>query len=331
MHDLVNISTSRTGYYYYIMGLWSLDQNAFKLASEYLEQAKEEGYQEVDFPLAISLTVLGEYEEAEPYWKKILQQSGRSEQEAALITDFTKNAGTGNYESDSLRFVRLYASPDKPFPELFRMVGDMENGALQTEAWFWIVNRAIKKHYFTGIKGVLDMLGSRKLSGNEQKQLSRLKLLYALETMEDDEIKRFSEGNLADSSLKGTPEYFYFKARMAKAEGHTDEAEDLFTKLATLNPFFEPGVVAAVNFYQTEKRDEEKAYKILLDALAVNPYSTTLQKAYILQSLNMQLFSYAEKELTTLKETASKNEYESFFQVYQDKKDSLEMAQNQWQ
>src|SRR5690606_16083958 len=98
----------------------------------------------------------------------------------------------------------------------------------------------------------------------------------------------------------------------------------------TINPFYEAGIIDAAKFFDSELNETEHAYKILLNTLDTNPYSPALRKAYILQSLRMYLTTYSENSLEDLKQVVNPSEFEKFLEQYNQRKDSLELVQSQW-
>src|SRR5690606_17373360 len=132
------------------------------------------------------------------------------------------------------------------------------------------------------------------------------------------------------ATYANSPQLILFKAKKEELASNLPMAEEYYKQLATLNPFFEAGVIAAAEFYNQTSEDKEQAYQVLLGALRTNPYSASLQKAYIMQSLEMHLTSYAENNMQNLEKVLTAADYQEFLAEYNQKRDSLE-HQAQWE
>lgn len=333
LNNLIINSTSRIGYYYYILGTWALEQGATRLASTYFEKAYQAGYEKATFPLAMSLTSIGNYMQAIPYWTAVKNRGSVEQQKTtALVQEFQeKNLNEkDNHASDSLTYLAINLAYQSDIPVLLNFAALLSDGVLQCKAWLTIIDKALKSSHLEGIKALFEMLEKRVLDGNQLDELAKLKLRYWLQTDQKTKIADWLKDDQLVRALSQTPELLYAQAYDAYIIGNLEEAQKYYAELGYLNPFFEEGIIAAAAFFQNEVKEERKAYDFLLEALKVNPYSTSLQEAYILQCLNMQLTSYAEKGLITLKEMASPKDYEDFLLVYKARKDSLEKMQSQW-
>jgi hypothetical protein len=96
----------------------------------------------------------------------------------------------------------------------------------------------------------------------------------------------------------------------------TASVSNRFSKLAMRNPFFEPGVLEAVNYFNNELNDPDRAYQILLNAVNHNPFSIPLNKAYALQCVRVGLINYAEDVREELRQTMNSVAFETFDQNF---------------
>ena len=76
----------------------------------------------------------------------------------------------------------------------------------------------------------------------------------------------------------------FYTALIAASSGDSVLAEKNFKILATYNPYFEEGIIAAANFYRNQSKDQLKPYTILAEALQINGNSIRLLKAYVVGS-----------------------------------------------
>jgi hypothetical protein len=82
--------------------------------------------------------------------------------------------------------------------------------------------------------------------------------------------------------------------------------------LARKNPFFEPGVQAAVDYLNARDAHNDEAYNLLLNAVNTNPFSDQLNKAYALQCLRVGLKSYAMEAREELRQTMNSVAFRTF-------------------
>lgn len=334
LHALINNSTARIGYYHYILGVWALEQSAPQLSVTHFEKAYQKGYEKAVFPLALSLTSTGNYTEALPYWL-IVQNSGSQEQQkiAAMLHALQARDlnEVNNHLSDSLLFLHIQLTDKHDIPTLLAMAEDLPDNSLRWKSWIFIIDKALKSNYTVGMAGLFEVLEKKPLDAHQKNQLTKQQLRYWLNTNQHEKAAALLKDSTSIESLYQTPELLYAQAHASYLQNNREAAQKQFSQLALLNPFFEEGIIAAAAFFQNEVKDEQQAYHFLLNALKTNPYSTGLQKAYILQCLDMQLMTYAENSLATLKETAFPDEYEAFLPIYKEKKDSIEQVYVQWQ
>ena len=140
-----------------------------------------------------------------------------------------------------------------------------------------------------------------------QKRLNELKLVLSLH-----DINVPSTINVNEDQL-GVYPYNYqllLEASHAKVK-RSDSLEVFMERLAFENAFFVEGIMYAVDHYN-ETGASEKAYKSLVEAVRLNPNNMVLLKAYALQSLKVQLRSYAEDALNELKEKLDQQSFEEF-------------------
>lgn len=114
---------------------------------------------------------------------------------------------------------------------------------------------------------------------------------------------------------------------VAKSENNTINMDRLYTLAGSLNPFFLEGIQEAVNYFN-KKKEEDKAYEIIINAMEVNSYSEYLIKSYINQCFAMGLESYAETGLLKLLDILSQEEYNQYEIIFDLKKDQLQQAES---
>lgn len=332
LHRVENAS-SGAGVYNYMLGLWALDQRSYRLGRDYFKKAIDEGYKTPHFSMGVAATLSGDFEEAAKSWDLVVEQGDQGSRKIALTVKQWLNRNPINEaleSTDGIAFVDLFFSESTEVPELLRLASKIEDDTLQINAWLQIFEKALEAGNLIGLNSLVDLLERKQLKGNQFEEFDKLKLEYWLASNQTEKIGNYLNDSSTGKFVYKLPLFLHSQAKQAWNEGDIEEAQNYFEQLAAINPFYEGGIIDAAEFFDSEMNDSEKAYKILLNTLNINPYSPTLRKAYILQSLRMYLTTYAENSLEDLKEVVNVSEYEKFLELYNQKKDSLEQIQNQW-
>ncbi|WP_143519882.1 M48 family metallopeptidase [Reichenbachiella sp. 5M10] len=107
--------------------------------------------------------------------------------------------------------------------------------------------------------------------------------------------------------------------------------ETMYLELGEKNPFYEPGVLAAAEYFNQERKDPDQAYGILLQAITINEFSAELLMGYIEQCLAMGLTSYAESAVVRLVDVLSPQEFEAYEVRFEEQKANAEASLNTWE
>jgi hypothetical protein len=92
----------------------------------------------------------------------------------------------------------------------------------------------------------------------------------------------------------------------------TMDLEPDFHILGTWDPFFEQGIIAAVDYYMNVKNDDYYAYDLLIRATVTNPYSIPLYKKIVESSLEMGFDEYAQDGLDVLERLLPADEFSEY-------------------
>lgn len=308
-------STAANGYYLNILGLFSLEQKAYTLAASYFEQGAGQGFEESRANEAFAWSATGAHGQATQIWKAL--QEDENPQMKELASHMLMVLANGTQEVDTLRDETLYqklifGKNSMEEQQEAMLLSQIQDPELKAKYYIYQFETAVSK-------GNLD---------TAEAYLNKAKETSALENKIFWAVMRLSAANknmhhLANNMDKLLPEtnqqklnYMLFEALLHEAKGDTAKAGENYALLASLNPFFEVGILHAAQFYMEQKHDEMKAYDALLQALRFNPNSIPLQKAYILQSLQLGLEDYAATALNTLKNLTNPEEFSAFVEIY---------------
>lgn len=126
-----------------------------------------------------------------------------------------------------------------------------------------------------------------------------------------------------------------YKVNLLKAQAHLAqrdfvEVESLIQQLDTAAPLYTDAILFKTTYLNTFKKEAEKAYDLLIEAISINPTSLALKKQYTLIALDMYMDVFAESTLEELKYKLSKTEFEDFQKVYAERKILAKEKFNNW-
>ena len=308
---LANDNYRKAGYYYNVMGLLMLKENAPRVAIDYFRKAVYVEFEEAKRNLAIALSEVQLKEEAKNSWKEVLLNGIPSdrymaEQMLSFYNDTLRNtdakkywnwkyeASKNNFITNTILREELSTTIYKNQVSLDLVEYNLKNGNIQ-EA----------KNEFAKIKSVEESHATRYFW---------LSMQLADANNEIDYLKQ-NISKITDQRTYGN-QWAYFQMRIADLSGDTLSANTYIKHFRNKNPFFEAGVVGLSQYYQKYDQSFE-AYDVLLNAILVNKYSPRLLKAYIMQCARMDFDNYAAHELERIRALISGEEYQVLLEEYQ--------------
>jgi hypothetical protein len=303
--ELAYLSQSRQGKYNYIMGLWALEQGNADLAAQCFQYAVEYSYKEARIYSAIALAEGHQRNEAIVAADTLLQSKNENEKEIgqqlkrALTISFSDALNQPDMEKYRYFRYRIGAGDSASFN---RLLSTFTNTNLKTQAilemsqrQFDFGNTAAAIGYFAKLDGLqfTDPSLNEKIQFFELELLASRGQLRLLST-------RINEG--VTFSQSRSLEKMLYTALITEASGDTITAEKNYRVLATANPFYEEGIIAAARYYKKHSNDSFKAYSILTDAVHVNMNSIRLLTAYVSEAARMGFDEFAADAANQLEE-----------------------------
>jgi predicted Zn-dependent protease len=305
LRDLQFRDSGKAGLYNDILGQWSLQQGQANLALDYFTQGVNAGYLPALEHQALTLLALGRADEAIQNWNtyryrsrdtlnsnlnEIMQFVGSNQMEWTELTDREK--------SWYLRFKAI----DLAMVEQAKMIAEIHQEDLRNQTSDWLWDQALSAGQTTQPGDLIP--------GTEH-PLRKLQMAIALE--EYDNLDQLIAG--VDASRYGSESWILLgQAIHNQHQGALDKAEQNFQQL-TKNPFFEPGILHAAANAAEISGDEFSSYNIILDALSFNPYSVELLMAYGEYCTRLNLDTYTQSTLDTLKGLLSDEDYSSYLRT----------------
>lgn len=93
----------------------------------------------------------------------------------------------------------------------------------------------------------------------------------------------------------------------------TVRTDSVYKELATWNPFFEQAVIAAVDYFDNVRYQENYAYNLLVNALTINSYSESLNKFYIDYCIADGMTDFARNRLQFMNGFMTNDKFSDYF------------------
>lgn len=297
LSEQVFLSQSYQGNFNYIMGLWALEQDNPDKASTFFSYADTQDFKEARFYNAIALTEAGRRRTALAAWDSLGQTGSEAQQIIAAsirkILTLPESEIPALSDAEKYQFCRyrIMFSDTTLFNRISETFQDSNYKALALldmsrklfEAGFTVP--AIRQYQrIAGLR-----LTDKQLYDNirhfELRMLASRGEVRELALQINDGITFGPERNL---------EKIWYTALIAEVNGDSVTAEKNYAILATYNPYFEEGILAAYRYYRNKGEDGLYPYTILAEAIQLNDNSLRLLRAYHEEALRVGLTEYAE-------------------------------------
>jgi hypothetical protein len=314
--DLSTRSTFNSGRYYELQANWSLEQNAPRLAANYLNLAASLRRPKAAIFAALAMAESGKPLEASESLlnmpDSLLDKQQQQLKNRSLLflnqQDFSEFSGNRNqaaYLALRMQWARLSA------PEEVQLLSQISDAGWRARALGWLAKVKLQQNKLSEAASYLEQLEQAvEQKGNSEIRREYLQLLHQLQVMRG-ELVVPEEG-----LFPGQAGALYRQAMQRINQEDTLGSIQYFERIFSTSPFFELAYAVGIPLLN-EQGMPDKAYDFLLKGIYFNPYSVQPKKQYILQSLKIGLDEYAEDELLSLMELLNKEEYEAFVQEYE--------------
>ena len=327
--DLASRSTFNSERYFALLGSWSLEQHAPRLATDYLQEAASRRRPEMSLFNALTLAESGQPRKASEELLNLpdsllSRQQQQLKAEALLLLsrqdfgDYPGNRNRAAYLALRMQWGSLTAEEEA------RLLGKIEDAGWKARALSWLAGVRLRQGKLEEAAAYLQELQSYAMRPENEMLLQEyLQLRHRLQ-LYSGEWPVPEEG-----IIPGEPGRWYRQAMQHVQERDTLASLPYFRQIFAVTPFLEPAYYAGIPLFNQQGRQAE-AYDFLLKAIHFNPYSVQLKKQYILQSLQMGLEQYAEDELLRLMELLSQEDFNAFAQEYETVRQQLNEMDLSW-
>lgn len=323
MDQLANNYPVKSGYYFYLLGLWSLDQDAPLLAVDFFKKSQEREYAKARLALAIAQMEAGLVSESKDLWDELsidVNLLNRQMAERALQMLSRSKLDEMN-DAEKYWYWKYQVSKENEVltQEVIDAISDFN---YKSQMHIDLVKYFIKK----GDKEKVAFYGDASASINST-QLNEKWSWTNIEKM--DFLDRIDSAKYAYTGKSSMPKslkfvLYYYDQRFANQHNDTTNNTVLFEK-TNANPFFEQGIIRKAE-YLSDKDEQMEAYNVLLNALEVNPYAVGLLKQYIFQCAVMDFDRFGDHALEELQSLVSSQEYYTFRNQYEEKLKASQLA-----
>jgi len=325
LENLAATETQYAGYLLDLIGLQLMQQKLYPTAVDYFVQARGKGWPEAGIHLVYALALQTDkqadaLQEANNLFRdqrpEIRQQADRI---AYLLQASPTQIITQRNDSVKVQYLQLnQENTSRTEQEYVAIASTVQDAALKQTAQKETAAFYVKHGNLPAAAQVIAALLPQLTVQNQL--LSEVNILQA-------EILRrsrdFSQLKQALSRMylseQDQPLKLYYQAQLAEAQNRKPAAKKYYDQALLALPYHEPTVLAAANFYTTQVPNPDRAYNILLDCITYNPNAPEIYKAYILKSIDLGYFGFAESALEELGRLVRPAELTSFRAQYEQK------------
>lgn len=297
--------------YYRILGKLSLLKGKPKLATDFLKHTAINDNPQDRFFLTLALLESGKYDESILILKDLISSDDPDiaavSKEYLSILTFDGGQPIEQMEDEHIYLLSRYHPLYREDTVVERMLQLVDNPEIKDLMQLEYMESLIQHKKFQKAEKLFSSIDM--LTADPQIQEEFEKIAYLLDLNHVSEPRFIVEtGKLSMND----PNYLYdvlLDAMRQLNNSDTSDLEHKFLLAGTWDPFFETGIIEAVNYYQQTRNDDYSAYNLLIKATEINLYSVSLYKKMIDLSLDMGLDDYVLDGLKILQGILPENEF----------------------
>lgn len=305
MNELAYRTQNYQGKFNYIMGLWALEQGSPEDAIRYFTLAETADYKDSRFYNAIARTEAKRINEAIVSWDSLMQREEPSVRKVAeqIRTVLRMNAADAMTLPDPLKYQFCrYKVPLLDTMTYNRIAASLESDNYKAQAYLDRATQLYKADKTLPAIQYLNKVTGMKISDKQlYDDIRHLELLLLASRREMQALANQINNNISFEKKHALHKRLY-TALLHEVSGDTTAARKQYDFIATANPFFEEGILAAVAFFRNQDSTSLKPYNILVDAIYINTRSPKLLKAYAAEAARQGFDDYAASAVQTLNE-----------------------------
>jgi len=325
LENLAATEAQYAGYLLDLIGLQLLQQKLYLTATDYFVQARGKGWPEAGIHLVYALALQKDkqadaLQEANNQFRnenpEIRHQADRI---AYLLQATPTDIITQRNDSVKVQYLQLNqentARTDQEFVAIASTVQNvtLKQIAQKETAAFYVAH--------DNLPAATEVIAALLPQLTAQNQLlSEVNLLQAEILLRSRDLPQLEQAlTRMYLSVQDQPLKLYYQAQLAAAQNRKPAAKKYFDQALLAMPYHEPTVLAAADFYTNQLGNADRAYNLLLDCIRYNPNTPEVYQAYILKSIDLGYFGFAESALAELEALVSPTEFAAFRSQYEQK------------
>lgn len=309
-----------------LLGLWLMEQGAYRSAITYLDNAIDLGNELAEFYKALAMTENRDFKNAFSLWQSLYEKADKFPDDAPLIERMLRILPDEvDIQDDMDRYNLIhYKAYLLPAEVLVQIYNEINTPLYQMKAAPDVMLYLIRNGELTEATKIFDRVRPLLNQADEFTQSNNHRAyLYLLNARQEYELLLKEIDQLALLPLHQRT-LLYVQANAHEGLQQNAQAEKLYEKALQMAPIDEGGVIKAASFFQGKLNNLDKAYNALVNAVRLNPYSLLVYEQYALVALAMGFDNYAEYALEQIKALSDEPYYQEFVKVYEEQKKRLE-------
>lgn len=266
--------------------------------------------------MGLALMEAGKLQEARNFWRRVIEKNDSVT--AGVATEMLEIIRYEDFkeiidEDDYVKYNFLrFRHEELSFDEHEGLVLSLENFNLQSAAYIELLALFIREEMYADASRIVDKVSISLLEEEYlvDQYLKQLVLLYVAIEDKASLEKLLPQLKSREKALR--PYYALAQAFYFELAGYYNKAEDLYEKLGAMDAFCEECIIKSATYLEKNGQNDMQAYQILVNAIGINKYSVSLNKAYIQKAIELGLESYADDVTEKMKSVLPGRKYREF-------------------
>jgi len=290
-----------------------MDLRDFRQAKSFFELALAEGYHPSMYPKQICDLELADYNiDSIELTNGSLYEMAEESAEKSLLAIINPNPDWDTLDDLSKKAHLHYNRALYDQDQFENYLNGIENPSTKAEVLMEELNILLKKDDMETATKYLDLL--MNLDSNTEYLADEIRLQEMRLVAKIGDIERL-EILLSETVWLPFDQRWYYQALIKQKQSGGESNQNLdpyFELISTMNSYNEDAVIWAAIYFHGDEIKEMKSYNILVEALLQNPFSVNLLKAYIIESIQVGLNSYADRALLELASLTDPEDFKNF-------------------
>ena len=315
------VSESATGFYYYLIGSWLLEQKLYPAAASYFDKARAANLPEAQLPYLYALAHTPDKNTAlSGALAAAAELKDPAEKAQALfladVLNLTNTSVLTASDSAKVAYLEIYRS------ELSTAEFETVTKAVTAGPFKGLAYRELAAHYIQTnnlpaasqtIQAALAVAAGDK---NLQADLNILRADLLVRQGDLVALNKLLPALTFDPPAQ--TQKIYYQA-LAAEKTNPSGARAQYSQIPQSLIYREDALLATARYYSRVRRNDNQAYEVLLSGIKYNPFSVRLYQEYIFTSVKLGLSDFAETAVAELKNLVSPAEYALFRTQYEQK------------